>query len=97
MLHFLHTLSAVLFTVLGLLLFGTEVLWRQGLWMPWSQVLLTTIPTPLLAIGLLYGGLSIVLSARDHDGRRAVIGTIIGLACLVLFAAFAMLRLWPLS
>ncbi len=95
--HFLHKLSAVLFTILGLLLFGMEVLWRQGLWMPWSQVLLTTIPTPLLAVGLLYGGLSIVLSAREGDHRRAVIGTVIGLACLTVFAAFAMLRLWPLS
>ena len=97
MLHFVHTLSAVLFTLLGLVLFGIEVLWRQGIWMPWSQVLLTTIPTPLIAIGLLYGCLSIVLSAQEGDKRRAVIGSIVGLVCIVLFAVFAVLRLWPLS
>lgn len=96
MLKFLHTLSAILFTLLGLALFGIEVAWKQGLWMPWSQVLLTTIPLPLAAIGLLYGCLSIALSARD-GGSRAVVGTVVGIVSIALFAAFALLRLWPLS
>lgn len=96
MLRFLHTLSAVLFTLLGLALFGTEVAWKQGLWMPWSQVALTTIPTPLIAIGLLYGALSIILSARQ-GGHRAVVGSIVGIVCIALFGAFALLRVWPLS
>lgn len=96
MLKFLHTLSAILFTLLGLTLFGVEVAWKQGLWMPWSQVLLTTIPLPLVAIGLLYGCLSIALSARE-GGSRAVVGTVVGVTSIALFAAFALLRLWPLS
>lgn len=96
MLHFLHKLSAVLFTLLGLALFGVEVLWKQAVWMPWSQVLLTTIPLPLAAIGLLYGCLSIALSAREGGGRAAV-GIVVGIASILLFAAFALLRLWPLS
>ncbi len=96
MLHFLHKLSAILFTLLGLALFAMEVLWRQGVWMPWSQVLLTTIPTPLIAIGLLYGCLSIVLSAKQGNGRPMV-GVIVGIASIALFAVFATLRLWPLS
>jgi hypothetical protein len=95
-LHFLHKLSAVLFTLLGLALFGVEILWRQGVWMPWSQVLLTTIPTPLVAIGLLYGCLSIVLSAREGRGRP-IVGTIVGIVAIAAFAAFALLRIWPLS
>lgn len=94
--RFLHTVSAVLFTVLGLALFGAEVLWRQGLWMPWSLAVLTTIPAPLIAVGLLYGGLSIALSAKE-GGNRAVVGSIVGAVCIALFAAFAVLRLWPLS
>ncbi len=97
MLHFLHTLSAIVFTLLGLALFCVEVLWKQAIWMPWSQVLLTTIPTPLIAVGLLYGCLSIVLSAREGNKGRAVVGTIVGIASLALFVAFALLRLWPLS
>ena len=96
MLHFLHKLSAVLFTLLGLALFAVEVAWRQGLWMPWSQVALTTIPLPLVAVGLLYGCLSIALSAKD-GGNRAVVGSIVGAVCIALFATFAILRLWPLS
>lgn len=96
MLHFLHKLSAVLFTLLGLALFGVEVLWRQALWLPWSRVLLVTIPMPLVAIGLLYGCLSIVLSAKEGGGRP-VVGAIVGIASIALFAAFAFLRLWPLS
>lgn len=97
MLRFLHQLSAVLFTLLGTALFIVEILWRQEIWMPWTQVLLTTIPLPLLAIGLLYGGLSITLSVTEHRTRTAIVGVLIGIICLVLFAAFAMLRLWPLS
>ncbi len=96
MLRFLHSLSAVLFTLLGLALFACEVAWRQNLWMPWSQVALTTIPTPLVAIGLLYGCLSIVLSAKEGGGR-AVVGAVVGICSIGLFAGFAMLRLWPLS
>jgi hypothetical protein len=96
-LRFLHQLSAVLFTLLGLALFGAEVLWKHAIWMPWSQVLLTTIPTPLLAIGLLYGCLSIALSAREGNKSRAVVGTIVGIIAIALFAAFAVLRIWPLS
>lgn len=96
-LFFLHKLAAILFTLLGLALFGVEILWKQGLWMPWSQVLLTTIPTPLIAIGLFYGCLSIVLSARDGHKNRAIVGSIVGLVCIALFAVFAVLRLWPLS
>jgi len=96
-LHFLHKLSAILFTLLGLALFGVEVLWRQNVWMPWSQVLLTTIPTPLIATGLLYGGLSIVLSARDGHRNRTIVGSVIGVICIILFTIFAVLRLWPLS
>ena len=96
MLRFLHTLSAILFTVLGLALFGAEVAWKQGAMMPWSQVFLMTIPTPLIAVGLLYGCLSIVLSAKEGRGRP-VIGIIVGLACIALFAVFAVLRVWPLS
>lgn len=97
MLHFLHKLSAVLFTLLGTALFVMEVLWRQNVLMPWSQVALTTIPTPLLAVGLLYGGLSIVVSVRERQSRAAVVGVIVGLLCLVLFVAFSLLRLWPLT
>ncbi len=96
MLHFLHKLSAILFTLLGIALFAAEVVWKQGQWMPWSQVALTTIPTPLIAIGLLYGCLSIVLSAKEGRGRP-VIGAIVGIVCIALFAAFALLRLWPLQ
>lgn len=96
MLKFLHSLSAVLFTLLGLALFCAEVCWRQGVLMPWSQVFLMTIPTPLIAIGLLYGCLSIVLSAKEGRGRP-VVGIIVGLASIALFAVFAALRVWPLS
>lgn len=95
-LTFLHKLSAVCFTLLGLALFGVEVAWRQGLWMPWSQVLLATISTPLVAIGLLYGCLSIVLSAKE-GGARAAVGAVVGICSIGLFAGFALLRLWPLS
>lgn len=57
---------------------------------------MTTIPTPLIAIGLLYGCLSIVLSAKE-GGARATVGAIVGLCSIGLFAAFAVLRVWPLS
>ncbi len=82
--------------MLGLALFCAEVCWRQGLGMPWSQFFLLTVPTPLIAIGLLYGALSIVLSSREGRGHP-VVGIVVGLASIALFAAFAYLRLWPLS
>ena len=95
-LTFLQQLSAVLFTLVGLALFAFEIAWRQHIWMPWSQVVLTTLPTPLLAIGLLYGCLSIVLSAKE-GGTRAAVGAVVGLCSIGLFGAFAVLRIWPLS
>jgi hypothetical protein len=96
-LRFLHTLSAVLFTLLGFGLFAAVVLVRQGAWLPWSHALLAMIPAPLIAIGLLYGTLSIIQSAQSSNRTRAIVGTIVGGAAIALFITFALLRLWPLS
>ncbi len=97
MLRFLHQLSGVFFTILGLAFFGVEVLSMQGMWIPWSQVLLTTLPLPLAAVGLLYGGLSVTLGVTDRERPLSPVSIIIGVVCILLFAVFAVLRLWPLS
>jgi energy-converting hydrogenase Eha subunit A len=96
-LRFLHTLSAALFTLLGFGLFLAVVLVRQELFMPWSHLLLAMVPTPLIAIGLLYGTLSIIQSAQGSHRTRAIVGTIVGAAAIALFALFAVLRVWPLT
>lgn len=84
MLRYLHTLSAVLFYVLGSSFFLAYVFLRNGIMADASSTWLTAGDMPLLLAGLLYGGLSIEKSIRNDAGASTPIMLGIGIPALVL-------------
>lgn len=83
-LRYLHTLSAVLFYVLGSSFFLAYVFLRNGIMADASSTWLTAGDMPLLLAGLLYGGLSIEKSIRNDAGASTPIMLGIGIPALVL-------------
>ena len=95
MARYLHSLSAVLFYLLGLSFFGAYLLWRNEIEGALSLNWLTVADLPLLITGLLYGGTSVYLSIdQDHHSRG--LAWWIGLPLLILFIVAAVFNFWPL-
>lgn len=85
-LHYLHTLSAVLFYILGTTFFLAYVLMHNGIAATASLAWLHTGDMPLLLSGLLYGGLSVYRSLQDEasSSKALMLGILIPLAILFL-------------
>lgn len=86
MLRYLHTLSAVLFYVLGSSFFLAYVLMRNGIAADASLAWLRAGDMPLLLSGLLYGGISVYRSIQDDasSSKALMLGILIPLAILFL-------------
>lgn len=63
--RFLHTLSAILFYVLGAGFFVAIVLNHNGIAGNIPRILMDITDLPLLLTGLLYGGISLYRSVRE--------------------------------
>lgn len=76
--RYLHTLSAVLFYILGGTYFGALVLDHNGVGSGYPRFWMDIADLPLLLTGLLFGGVSLYRSVRgDEDTSHALI---VGLA-----------------
>lgn len=85
MLRYLHTLSAVLFYVLGATFFGAYILMHNDIAADGARAWLQSGDMPLLLSGLLYGGLSVYDSIQDASSSKAVmLGILIPLGILFL-------------
>lgn len=92
--RYLHTLSAALFYLVGSSCFVAYVLLRNGMGGEAPGLWLNVIDLPLLALGLLYGGLSIYRSLSDgHPSRTLAWG--VGIPFTVLFVLAALANFWP--
>ncbi len=95
MLRYFHTVSAVLFYILGSSVFAAYVLHRNGIWADGTMQWMLSVMLPLLACGLLYGGLSLYTSVQSTSGRSAGLATVLALVSILVFSAFAILTFWP--
>ncbi|OGJ53921.1 hypothetical protein A3D11_00695 [Candidatus Peribacteria bacterium RIFCSPHIGHO2_02_FULL_49_16] len=96
MTDFLHKLSATLFFILGLTLFGAYVLLQKDLYTPWPMWWLTIVDLPILFIGLLYGSTSIYLSLQVENRPSRSLVFFIFIPALLFFVLFTVLNFWPL-
>ena len=94
MARYLHRLSAVLFYALGSSCFLAYVLLRNGIGGALPGQWLLHVDLPLVAVGLLYGGISVAFSLSDDPtpSRRLCIAVAAPLAAL--FLAFLVLNFW---
>ncbi len=95
MLRYLHTLSAILFYILGSSFFVAYILLVRDIGGGWPLVWLETADLPLLLSGLLYGGSSVVRSLQGEAPVSALLVIAIGLPLLLLFSAAAVLTFMP--
>lgn len=95
MIRYLHTLSAILFYVLGSSFFLAYVLFRNNVWEAASLRWLQIGDMPLLLAGLLYGGLSVYRSMHDDTSHSTVMLIAIGFPLVVLFITMLILNFWP--
>lgn len=93
--RYLHTLSAVIFYILGSSVFLAYVMARNSIGAEAPAMWLRIADLPLLATGMLYGGLSVYLNLKADDSASHILAIIIGLPLAALFVVFAVLNFWP--
>ncbi len=96
MLRYLHSLSAVLFYLLGGSMFALYQLTYNGIAVTTSMEWMRIGTLPLLLAGMLFGGLSIYQSLAGNEGRSWKIGLLVGLPLLCLFVIFVSINFRPL-
>ncbi len=82
--RFLHTLSAILFYILGTSFFLAIVLRQNAIAGTAPQVWMDIADLPLLLTGLLYGGVSLYRSVRndEHVSHALIVGLALPLGIL---------------
>lgn len=92
---FLHRLSAILFSVLGLTFACAYVLLHNEIGGPWPIWWLQVADLPLLLTGLTYGSISIERSLRRPSSPSRLLSFIIFLPAALLFLFFTTMNFWP--
>jgi len=92
--RYFHGLSAVLFYILGTTVFAAYLLEKNGVWPDAARLWMLSVMLPLLACGLLYGGLSLYLSVKNASGKSTVLATMLAVISLIVFSSFAILTFW---
>lgn len=86
MLRYLHSLSALLFYVLGAGMFLSYVLMHKNIQPVFALRFLQIMDMPLLLTGLLYGGISIYRSLHDESkGTSIILALALGFPLVALF------------
>jgi hypothetical protein len=95
MTRYLHTLSAVLFYVLGAIFFLAYILEFNTIAVTPSMQWMEIADLPLVCVALLYGGTSVYLSlTQNREPSKGLAWTLI-LPLAILFVATATLKFWP--
>ena len=94
--HFLHRLSAILFSILGLTFALAYILFRNEIAGAWPLWWLQVADLPLLLTGLTYGSISIERSLQQPSASSRLLPYTIFVPAGLLFLLFATLNFWPL-
>lgn len=84
--RFLHTLSAVLFYIVGGTYFLALVLNANNVMTGFSRAWLDSTDLPLLLTGLLFGGTSLYRSVHDDEDASHVLIVGIAIPLMILFS-----------
>ena len=95
MLRFLHSLSGVLFYILGGAFFLAYLFLRNDIIPMWSAWWMQVADLPLGLVALLYGGLSLYFSVHSTGGKSKALPWIIGVPLVALFIGLLVLNFWP--
>lgn len=95
MTRYLHSLSAVLFYLLGLSFFAAYTLSFNNIIAAPAKQWMHSMDLPLLLVGLLYGGTSVYLSLTAERKGSSGLAWTIGLPLAIVFITAATLKFWP--
>ena len=94
MIRYLHTLSAIIFYLLGSSFFLAYILQINKIAVAPSLLWLQKGILPLLCVALLYGGTSIYLSITNELKPSRTIAIVITIPLIVVFLVFMFLKFW---
>lgn len=95
--RFLHTLSAVVFYLLGAVAFGAYIAFKNGFWVDRAEFVLSIIDLPLLVVGALYGGLSVYRSLKSEHAPSPILAFFIALPLILVIGFFGVLNFWTIA
>lgn len=95
MTRYLHTLSAILFYLLGTSFFVAYILEFNNILVTRSLQWMAIGDLPLLCVALLYGGTSVYLSLTSERSPSTGLALTITIPLILLFLAAATLKFWP--
>ncbi len=90
----LRTIAGTLFFIVGGTYLGAYLLWQTGTAEPFGAWWLAIMDLPFIAMGLLYGALSLHLSVRNPEKPSHIQAWIIGFFAAALFLLAATLNYW---
>lgn len=91
--RYLHTLSAILFYILGASAFLAYLLWANAIAAKQSLLWLQSIDLPLEVVALLFGGLSVYQSMTPAQPSRAL-ALWIAIPLVLVFFLSLFLKFW---
>ncbi|MDD5623330.1 MAG: hypothetical protein PHI23_01310 [Candidatus Peribacteraceae bacterium] len=94
MLPSLHRISGFLFSLIAGSFFVAYLLLRNELMAPWPQWWMRIADTPLLLVGILYGGASLSLSISKKEKTSRFLFFFVMIPLLALFFFLLALNYW---
>jgi len=94
-LRYLHSLSAILFYILGGSFFVAFVLLHNGIGGRWPALWMEIGDLPLLLAGVLFGGASVVRSFQGDAPVSKILVIVIALPLLTVFGTATYLTFFP--
>lgn len=95
MTRYLHSLSATLFYLLGILFFVAYVLHLNDIVAAPLLLLMQSADLPFFCVALLYGGTSVYLSLTNDRKPSTGLAITLIFPLTILFLAAAALKFWP--
>ena len=95
MLHFLRSLSAFFFYLLGITFFVAYVMLRNSAGGTWPAYWVQVAALPLALCAVLYAGLSLYLSLHSGEKHSKALMAGIGIPLLAFFLLIVVLNFWP--
>ena len=93
MLTYLHRLSALLFYILGSSFFLAYIFWKNQILADASMQWLSHAFLPLLAVAMLYGGASVLLSIEPEGRPSSSLTLLVTLPLALLFIVIMIFKL----
>lgn len=96
MISFLHKFSAILFYIFGIIFFIAYLLFRNTIFSPWPEIVLSICDLPLILSGMLYGGSSLYLSIKNPKQKSKALLLGVTIPLIIIFLMLIIMNFWKI-